>query len=130
MNVPSRQPSIAAKLTWMNVLVSGIALILVYVSYLAYNVYSFRNSAIESLSVEARILGANSVSAIVFDDKASAEATLSALRYSSEVVDAEIYTQAGTLFAQYPASGPVPPPHTPCRKCRDLLTGPMEPMLW
>ena len=113
MNVPSRQPSIAAKLTWMNVLVSGIALILVYVSYLAYNVYSFRNSAIESLSAEARILGANSVSAIVFDDKASAEATLSALRYSSEVVDAEIYTQAGTLFAQYPASGPVPPPPHP-----------------
>jgi signal transduction histidine kinase len=113
MNVPSRQPSIAAKLTWMNVLVSGIALILVYVSYLAYNVYSFRNSAIESLSAEARILGANSVSAIVFDDKASAEATLSALRYSSEVVDAEIYTQAGTLFAQYPANGPVPPPPHP-----------------
>jgi signal transduction histidine kinase len=108
MNVPSRQRSIAAKLTWMNVLVSGIALILVYLSYLAYNVYSFRNSAIESLSVEARILGANSVSAIVFDDKASAEATLSALRYSSEVLDAEIYTQAGTLFAQYPASGPLP----------------------
>jgi len=115
MKSASRQRSIAAKLTWMNILVSGIALILVYISYLAYNVFSFRNAAIESLSVEARILGANSVSAIVFDDKASAEATLSALRYSSDVVDAEIYTQAGVLFAQYPETGPLPlkPPTMP-----------------
>jgi signal transduction histidine kinase len=115
MKSASRQRSIAAKLTWMNILVSGIALILVYISYLAYDVFSFRNAAIESLSAEARILGANSVSAIVFDDKASAEATLSALRYSSDVVDAEIYTQAGALFAQYPSTGPLPlkPPTMP-----------------
>jgi len=112
MKFPSRQRSIASNLTWMNLLVSGIALVLVYISYLAYTVFSIRSAAIESLSAEARVLGANSVSAIVFDDKASAEETLSALRYSGDVLDGEIYTQGGTLFAKYPASGPVPlPPH-------------------
>ena len=109
MIAPSRQRSIAAKLTWMNVLVSGIALLLVYISYLTYNVYSLRDASIQSLSGEARIIGANSVSAIEFDDRASAETTLSALRFSSDVVAAAIYTTDGAPFAQYPANGAAPP---------------------
>jgi len=104
MKLSFSRHSIAATLTLMNLLVSGIALILVYITFLAYNLLSFRQAAIESLSGEAQIVGANSESAIVFDDKSSAEITLSALGHSSDVVSAAIYTQGGALFAQYPAA--------------------------
>lgn len=102
-----RRRSIASMLTWMNVLASGVALMLVYVSFLGYNLYSLRVAAIASLSGEAQIVGSNSVSAIVFDDRASAETTLSALSHSSDIVAATIYTQGDVPFAQYPANGAI-----------------------
>jgi signal transduction histidine kinase len=109
MKPPVRRTSIAARLTWMNVLVSGIGLMLAYVSFLAYNLYAYRQAAISSLSGEAQIIGSNSASAIIFNDVDSARTTLSALKNSSEVVSAAIYTPSGDLFAQY-AQGANPPP--------------------
>src|SRR6202021_2517931 len=67
MKQPSRQPSIATTLSWMNVVASGIALMLVYASVLAYNLFAIREAAVESLTGEAQIVGTNSISAIVFD---------------------------------------------------------------
>jgi signal transduction histidine kinase len=111
MNPPVRRRSIAARLTWMNVLVSGIGLFLAYVSFLAYNLYAYRQAAISSLSGEAQIIGSNSASAIIFNDQDSARTTLSALNSSSEVVSAAIYTPAGDLFAQYArGANPTPQP--------------------
>jgi signal transduction histidine kinase len=107
MKPPSRQRSIASMLTWMNVLASGIALMLVYVSFLGYNLYSLRDAAIANLTGEAQIVGSNSISAIVFDDRASAETTLSALSHSSDIVAAAIYTNGDAPFAQYPADGAI-----------------------
>jgi signal transduction histidine kinase len=101
----SRRRSIASMLTWMNLLVSGIALALVYVSFLAYTLFAFRNTEIQNLSGDAEIIGANSVSAIVFDDKLSAETTLSALSNSNDIVAAAIYTEGPAPFAQYPSNG-------------------------
>lgn len=100
-----RRRSIAARLTWMNFFVSGIALLLAFVSFFAYNLLTFRQAAVNSLSGEAQIIGANSVSAIVFNDEASAETTLSALSSSNNVVAAAIYTQPGAPFAQYVHDG-------------------------
>jgi len=97
--------SIAARLTLMNVLVSGVALLLAYVSFFAFNLLAYRQAAVNSLSGEAQIIGANSVSAIVFNDEASAQTTLSALSNSNDVDAAAIYTQAGTPFAQYVREG-------------------------
>jgi signal transduction histidine kinase len=109
MKPPVRRTSIAARLTWMNVLVSGIGLMLAYVSFLAYNLYAYRQAAISSLSGEAQIIGSNSASAIIFNDVDSARTTLSALKSSSEVVSAAIYNPSGDLFAQY-SQGANPPP--------------------
>jgi signal transduction histidine kinase len=109
MKPPIRRSSIAARLTWMNILVSGIGLILAYVSFLAYNLYEYRQAAISSLSGEAQIIGSNSASAIIYNDEVSARTTLSALDSSTEVVSAAIYTPSGDLFAQY-ARGANPPP--------------------
>ena len=93
--------SISGKLTRTNLLVSGTALLLAYVSFLGYDLYSLRQNLIESLSTEAAIVGANSVSAITFDDTQTAQDTLSALRASPRVLSAVILRADGKTFAQY-----------------------------
>jgi signal transduction histidine kinase len=92
----------------MNALVSGIALLLAYVSFLAYDLVTSRQTAIDNLNGEAQIVGANSVSAIVYNDQSAARVTLSALSNSSDVTAAAIYTQSGQSFAQYSVSGNAP----------------------
>jgi signal transduction histidine kinase len=109
MASPFRRNSIAARLTWMNVLVSGIGLILASFSFLAYDLFVYRQASVESLSGMAKIVGANSVSAILFNDDISARTTLSALSGSSDVVSAAIYTNSGTRFAEYVQGGESPP---------------------
>ena len=93
--------SISGKLTRMNVLVSGIALLLAYLSFLAYDLYSFRQNLINSLDAEAAIVGQNCVTALTFDDPQAAENTFAALRRSPHVLSAIITRQGGTVFAQY-----------------------------
>jgi signal transduction histidine kinase len=120
MTGASRRRSIAATLTLMNTVVSGIALILVYGSFLAYSLLSFRDAAVQSLSGEARIIGSNSVSAILFDDRTAADTTLSALANSSDVVAAAIYTDSDVPFAQYPAKGAMVLERPPLPANRDV----------
>jgi signal transduction histidine kinase len=100
----------------MNVLVTGIALLLTYVSFLAHNFVTSRQAAVNNLTAEAQIIGANSVSAIVLNNPDSAQKTLSAISSSNDVVAAAIYNQSGEIFAEYPANGstsiqtfPLPP---------------------
>ena len=49
--------SISKKLTWMNMLVSGAALLLACVGFCAYDLYTFRAGIVAQLSTEAQILG-------------------------------------------------------------------------
>ena len=93
--------SISGKLTRMNVLVSGIALVLAYVSFLFYDLYSLRQNLINSLNTEALIVGENSVTALTFDDPQAAENTLAALRRSPHILSAVIMRPDGKVFAQY-----------------------------
>jgi hypothetical protein len=93
--------SIAAKLTRMNLLVSGTALLLAYIAFLGYDFYTLRHDLIGSLSTEADIVGANCVTALMFDDRQSAESTLEALRQSPQVEWGMIVQPDGRLFAQY-----------------------------
>ncbi len=120
MSKSSRPRSIASKLTWMNVLVSGIALILAYVSFLGYTLFTYRQAAVNSLSGEAQIIGANSASAIIFNDQAAAQTTLSALTNSNNVIAAAIYTKAGTPFAQFVRDG------TTLLQTREIPQGAMQ----
>jgi signal transduction histidine kinase len=90
----------------MNALVSGVALLLAFVSFLAYNLLGYRQAAVNTLTAEAQIIGANSVGALVYNDPTQAQTTLSAFSNSPDVVQAAVFTQSGQLFAQYPADGP------------------------
>ena len=97
--------SIAGRLTALVLFVSGTALLLAYISFLVYDFYTLRHNLIESLETEARIIGSNSESALLFDDQQAAEMTLSALRGAPSIVTAEIFRADGRPFAQYTRRG-------------------------
>jgi signal transduction histidine kinase len=93
--------SVSRKLTWMNMLVSGGALLLACAGFIAYDLTSFRALIASNLRIRALVTGANSVSALAFDDPGSAVTTLSTLSADPSVVSAAIYRRDGHLFAQY-----------------------------
>jgi signal transduction histidine kinase len=93
--------SIAGKLTRVNVLVSGTALLLAYVAFLGYDLYTLRADLIHSLTTEAGIVGANCVTPLLFDDQQAAENTLAALEHSPHIRWAVVVRADGTPFAKY-----------------------------
>ncbi|MGA2216829.1 MAG: CHASE sensor domain-containing protein, partial [Terracidiphilus sp.] len=97
--------SIAGRLTAMVVFVSGTALLLAYVSYLAYDYYSLRHNLIESIDSQANLIGINSETALLFDDQLTAETTLSSLRGAPSILAAEILRADGSPFAHYTRKG-------------------------
>lgn len=93
--------SISRKLTWMNLLASGIALAVACTAFIAYDIVSFRAVMARNLVMQAQIVGTNSVAALIFNDTQSAENTLSALRFAPNILQAVIYTNDGKVFAAY-----------------------------
>jgi signal transduction histidine kinase len=93
--------SISGKLMRMTLLVSGTALLLAYISFLGYDLYTFRQNLINALATEADIIGANSVAALLFNDSQAAETTLSALQSSPQIRSAIIVRADGAVFAHY-----------------------------
>jgi len=104
--VPGIRPySIRQKLTWMNMLVSGAALLLACMALAGYELADFRQTLERRLSTQAQIVGTSSVTALLFNDPAAARNTLSALRAAPNVMSAAIYTAAGVVFAVYSRDG-------------------------
>ena len=93
--------SITAKLTRMNMLVSGAALLIACVAFVAYDRVTFQQTMVHNLSIQAQMAGSNSVSPLMFNDPQAAENTLSALKAAPDVVSAGIYTPDGRPFATY-----------------------------
>lgn len=96
-----KEQSISRKLTWMNLAVSGAALLMASLAFLAYDQVTVRGNIVRNLASQAEIVGLNSVSAIVFNDPESATRTLSALQSSPSILAAAIYTLDGEEFASY-----------------------------
>jgi PAS domain S-box-containing protein len=97
----TQHSSISTKLTLMNVLVSAVALLLASGGFCAYDLYSFRLALVRNVSMQAQIIGENTISALVFNDPQSAEKTLSALRANPNLMYAQIYARDGQPFAGY-----------------------------
>ena len=93
--------SISRKLTWMNMLVSGAALLLACAAFIGYDTVTFRETMVRNLSTQAQIIGSNSASALLFNDPQSAENTLSALKAAPDILSAVIYTPDGRPLASY-----------------------------
>ncbi len=96
-----RDYSITGKLTWMNILVSAVVLLLACGGFSIWDLTAFRADMVRRLSIQAQIVGANSVSALLFNDETSAGNTLAALKAAPHVTYAGIYTPDGRLFAGY-----------------------------
>src|ERR1700739_3773930 len=105
--------SISRKLTWMNMLVSGAALLLACAAFIAFDMITFRQVMVRNLSTQAQIIGSNSVSALLFNDPQSAENTLQALKAAPNILSAQVYLPDGRPFASYSRArdgrSPVPP---------------------
>jgi signal transduction histidine kinase/ActR/RegA family two-component response regulator len=93
--------SIKRKLILMTMLTSSIALLLSSVSFLIYDLISFRNLLTHDLATQAQIIGYNSAAAMAFKDEPAATATLSALTAKSDIVSAALYSPNGQMFAHY-----------------------------
>jgi len=106
-----RDYPIAKQLTWLNLVVTTVALLLSSSALLVYDVISSRHALVRNVSIEAQIIGSNTVSALLFDYPESAEDTLSALRASRNIVYAGIYTPDGRPLAEYwrDGTGKTPP---------------------
>ncbi len=99
MRLPNQK--LARNVTLINLLVSAAALSLACAAFVGYDQISFRRGMVNELSVRAQIIASNSVSALLFNDAASARSTLSALRASPDVIWAGICTVQGKSFALY-----------------------------
>ena len=85
----------------MVILASGAALLLACAALLSYELFTYREGMVRMLSVRADIIGANSASALLFNDEAAAVDTLAALNADPHVVSAGIYTRDNQAFATY-----------------------------
>jgi PAS domain S-box-containing protein len=113
---PNPHQSLARRITALTLMVSAAAVVVACFAFLAYEVNSFRVTIIDDLSIQAQIIGSNSASALIFNDRSSAEKTLAALQASPHITFAGIYTPEGQFFAGYwrdaqsePRTPPVPP---------------------
>jgi signal transduction histidine kinase len=97
----AKDESISRKLTWMNMFVSGTALLMACVAFIAYDTVTFRAEAVRNLSTQSQIIGSNVLSALLFNDAAAAQTTLSALKAAPNILSAAVYSQDGKPFASY-----------------------------
>jgi signal transduction histidine kinase/DNA-binding response OmpR family regulator len=106
----AKDRTISQRLTWLNMLACGVALVLACSAFIGYDLVTFRTARVNSLSMQAQVLASNTMSALVFDDPDSAVKSLSALKADTHVLSAVIYNAQGATFASYTrdGSGPIP----------------------
>jgi len=97
--------SINRKITAIIMFISGIVLVLSFAAIITTDLILYRSSMIKNLSTLADIIGTNSTAALIFNDPDAAEEILEALSVEQNIVQANIYTTKGRLFASYHKGG-------------------------
>ena len=93
--------SIQRKLMRVILFTSGVALSLVFISYFAYEFFAVRQTTLNQLSTEGKIIASNSTAAIAFESETDAAEILSALKAEKNIVAACLFDSHGRLFARY-----------------------------
>ena len=114
--LPFRDWRISRKLTLTTVATSVIVLAMASFAFIAFESVAARRTLVAQTSTLANVIGFNSASALVFDDRTAARETLSALRAEPSVLAATIRSADGTMFAHYLKPG----------TRRDVLSGTVE----
>jgi methyl-accepting chemotaxis protein len=103
-----RDMPIGQKLTVVILLTSALVLALACTAFVAYELFTARRALVRELSVLADILGENSTGALKFEDAATAEGTLRALRTDLRIDGACLFAEDGKQFATYARQGAAP----------------------
>jgi signal transduction histidine kinase/DNA-binding response OmpR family regulator/HPt (histidine-containing phosphotransfer) domain-containing protein len=93
--------NIAQKLRRIILLISGIALLIASLSYVALEVFSYRNALVERISVLANFISTNSTAALSFDDPKTAQKLLESLKDEAAINGAILYQDNWQKFTSY-----------------------------
>src|ERR1035437_8811487 len=102
-----RDQSIKRKTLAVIMLTSVSVLLLTAAAFTVYDLVTYRQNLVHSLSATAAIIADHSISALTFRDEKDARATLASLRADPRIVAAALYDGQGNLFVRYPAQAPV-----------------------
>jgi signal transduction histidine kinase len=100
-----QQKPIKRTLIQINLVTTGIALLLASVILITDEMVSFRRSLIDNLTIQAKIIGNSSVDNLLFNATIEAEVDLASLEKSKSVAVAVIYARDGKVFATYHRDG-------------------------
>jgi PAS domain S-box-containing protein len=98
------ETSVRRRLTLLMLLPALVALALALFAIFINEALSTRRAIAEELTALAQVVGASSTAALSFDDRKTAEDTLSALGARSDVLYAGLFGAHGDLFASYVAA--------------------------
>lgn len=101
--------SIRATLTRIMMLTSSVGLLLASIALGTYDWVQFRGSQAGDLEIMADVLGANTTSALEFEDSEFAGMTLRVLEAKDHILAARIYTADGAPFASFNRGAEAPP---------------------
>jgi PAS domain S-box-containing protein len=102
-----RNQSIKRKTMAVIMLTSVAVLLLTAVTFTLYDLVTYRQNLVHSLSATAAIIADHSGPALAARDQKDARATLASLRADPFIVAAALYDSQGKLFVRYPVQAPV-----------------------
>src|SRR5216117_3120631 len=100
-----RDISIRRKLNVIIMYTAGIALFLAGMGFVAYELVTFRRTAVRNATILADIVAVNLTAALQFNEPAAVQETLRPLREEPHIVSVEVYTSNGKLFTRYVRDG-------------------------
>jgi len=93
--------SIADQIQWGVLLISGSALLIASIAYMAIDRTSYRQNLIERITVMSKFIATNATAAISFDDAITANKLLSSLRSEKAIIQADLFNETGQIFTHY-----------------------------
>lgn len=98
-----RNLSVRHKVTAITVMTTTVVLALASLLFVGLEINNYRRALVQELTAIAQISASNSTAAIIFDDKAAAHETLTALSVRPNIESAAIFTPDRRPFANHAA---------------------------
>src|ERR1044071_5458207 len=92
---------IKRKLTIITMLISGVALLLACVAFVAYDQFAFRRAMTQDMSILTDLFDDNVASCLEFGEPGSIEQTLKSLDAHPHVVAAAVYDRTGQVVSKF-----------------------------
>ena len=84
-------------------MISGIVILIACITFITYQVYTYRKNTLEKITIIGKIISSNSTAALAFENADDAKEILAALKAEPHIVSAALYDKKGNLFSHYPA---------------------------